>query len=165
MLDFFLLGDICHSIQGEKQVSTNVLLPCEQGKFRLNPAGNYPASRGYTFAVLAGVQKVASADNRSIFYRACMKFITWFVGKINHQVYCQMAWFCGNKKIATTLICYARLSQCSKPVKNRKKPIFLNLFVQISGLIWTVVGRGYFSHTCSHSKSVTSADRVMPCRV
>ena len=29
-----------------------------------------------------------------------------------------------NNKIATTLICYARLMQCSKPVKNRKKPIF-----------------------------------------
>ena len=27
--------------------------------------------------------------------------------------------------MATTLFCYARLTQCSKPVKNRKKPIFL----------------------------------------
>ena len=27
--------------------------------------------------------------------------------------------------MATTLICYARLTQCSKPVKNRKKPVFL----------------------------------------
>ena len=32
--------------------------------------------------------------------------------------------FCGKKKIATTLICYARLMQCSKLVKNRKKPVF-----------------------------------------
>ena len=24
----------------------------------------------------------------------------------------------------TTLICYARLTQCSKPVKNRKRPVF-----------------------------------------
>ena len=44
----------------------------------------YPASRGYIFAVWAGVRKVASADNRSIFYRACAKFVTrfasnWFV--------------------------------------------------------------------------------------
>ena len=29
----------------------------------------YPASRGYIFAVLAGVRKVASADNRSNPYR------------------------------------------------------------------------------------------------
>ena len=44
----------------------------------------YPASRSYIFAVWAGVRKVASADNRSIFYRACAKFVTrfasnWFV--------------------------------------------------------------------------------------
>ena len=44
----------------------------------------YPVSRGYIFAVWAGVRKVASADNRSIFYRACAKFVTrfasnWFV--------------------------------------------------------------------------------------
>ena len=32
--------------------------------------------------------------------------------------------FRGNKKMATTLICYARLTQCSKPVKNRKKNVF-----------------------------------------
>ena len=30
--------------------------------------------------------------------------------------------FCGNK----TLICYARLTQCFKPVKNRKKPVFIS---------------------------------------
>ena len=44
----------------------------------------YPASRGYIFAVRAGMRKVASANNHSIFYRACAKFITqfasnWFV--------------------------------------------------------------------------------------
>ena len=44
----------------------------------------YPASRGYIFAVIADVQKVAPADNRSVFYRACAKFVTrvasnWFV--------------------------------------------------------------------------------------
>ena len=33
--------------------------------------------------------------------------------------------FRGIKKIATTLICYARLTQCSKSVKNRKKTRFL----------------------------------------
>ena len=47
----------------------------------------------------------------------------------------------------------ARLTQCSKPVKN-------NLFVQMSGRIWTVVGRGYFSHASSYSENVASARRV-----
>ena len=51
----------------------------------------YPASRGYIFAVEAGMQKVASADNRSIFYRACAKFVTQFASKINCQVCHQMA--------------------------------------------------------------------------
>ena len=84
----------------------------------------YPASRGYIFAVEAGMQKVASADNRSIFYRACAKFVTQFASKIVRSV---IKWreFHGNKKIALTLICYARFTQYSKPVKNRKKPVFL----------------------------------------
>ena len=49
------------------------------------PSAAYPASRGYIFEVWAyGVRKVASADNHSIFYRACAKFVTrfasnWFV--------------------------------------------------------------------------------------
>ena len=34
----------------------------------------YPASRGYIFAVWAGVRKVASADNRSIFHSIPRKF-------------------------------------------------------------------------------------------
>ena len=38
----------------------------------------YPASRGYIFTVWAVVRKVASADSRSIFYRACAKFVTPF---------------------------------------------------------------------------------------
>ena len=42
----------------------------------------YPAGRGCIFAVWAGVRKVASADNRSIFYRACAKFVTRFASKI-----------------------------------------------------------------------------------
>ena len=51
----------------------------------------YPASRGYIFAVGAGARKVASADNRSIFYRVCEKFVTRFASKINRQVCRQMA--------------------------------------------------------------------------
>ena len=87
-------------------------------------------SRGYIFAVWAGVRKVASADNRSIFYRACAKFITRFASKINRQqapvVRSVVKWreFRGNNKIALTLICYAKLTQCSKLVKNRKNPVF-----------------------------------------
>ena len=38
----------------------------------------YPACRGYIFAVWAGVRKVASANSRSIFYRACAKFVSTF---------------------------------------------------------------------------------------
>ena len=52
---------------------------------------HYPASRGYIFAVWAGVGKEASADNRLIFYRACAKFVTRFASKINRQVCRQMA--------------------------------------------------------------------------
>ena len=37
---------------------------------------------------------------------------------------------------------------------------FFNLFVQISGQIWTVVGRGYFSLYSSRSENVASARRV-----
>ena len=71
------------------------------------------------------MRKVASADNRSIFYRACAKFVTRFASKINrHGLSSNGASFAGIKKIATTLICYARLTQCSKPVKHRKNPFF-----------------------------------------
>ena len=42
------------------------------------PSEIYAASGGYIFAVWAGVWNVASADNRSIFYRACAKFVTQF---------------------------------------------------------------------------------------
>ena len=71
--------------------------------------------------------------------------------------------FRGNiKKLRQLLICYARLTQCSKPVKNRKKLVFFNLFVQIiSGWSSTVVGRGYFSHASSYSENVASARTVL----
>ena len=42
---------------------------------------SYPASRGYIFAVWAVLRKVASADNHSILYRACAKFVTRFASK------------------------------------------------------------------------------------
>ena len=51
----------------------------------------YPASRGYIFAEWAVVQWVASADNSSIFYGACTKFVKWFTSTVNCQVCRQMA--------------------------------------------------------------------------
>ena len=72
------------------------------------------------------MRKVVSADNRSIFYRACAKFVTRFASKSNRHVCHQMRRVSRKyKKIATTLICYARLSQCSKPVKNSKNSFCL----------------------------------------
>ena len=49
-----------------------------------------------------------------------------------------------------------------KTGQEKEKTRFLNLFVQISGRIWTVVGRGYFSHASSHNEnySVASVRRV-----
>ena len=44
--------------------------------------------------------------------------------------------------------------------QEQEKARFLNLFVQISGWIWAVVGRGYFLHASSHSENVASARRV-----
>ena len=44
--------------------------------------------------------------------------------------------------------------------QEKEKTRFLNLFVQISGRIWTVVGRGYFSHDSSHSENEASVRRV-----
>ena len=89
----------------------------------------YPASRGYIFAVWAGVRKVASADNHSIFYRSCVKFVTWFVSKINRQVCRQMARVSWEQKKCDNFDLlhktHVGLTQCSKPVKNRKKPVFL----------------------------------------
>ena len=51
-----------------------------------------------------------------------------------------------------------------RKVKNRHgqvKTRFFYLFVQISGRIWTVVGRGYFSHASSYRENVASARRVV----
>ena len=60
----------------------------------------YPTSRGYIFAVWAGMRKVASAEDRSIFYRACAKFVTRFASKINrHCLSSNGASFAGIKKL------------------------------------------------------------------
>ena len=85
----------------------------------------YPASRGYIFAVWAGVRKVASADNRSIFYRACAKFVTqlasnWFVKSawVSRESNCEnylrttlleLLVFCGSTCLAwCVFICISR---------------------------------------------------------
>ena len=72
-----------------------------------------------------------------MFYCACAKFGMRFTSKINRQVCRQTA---QKKKIATTLICYTRLTQCSKPVKNRKKPVFwIYLSRFLDGFEWLSV--------------------------
>ena len=48
-----------------------------------------------------------------------------------------------------------------KTSQEQEKNLFLNFFVQFSGRIWTVIGKGYFSHDRSHSRNVASAHRVM----
>ena len=55
-------------------------------------------------------------------------------------------------------------TQDSHNALNRKKPGFFYLFVQISGRIWTVVGRGYFSHDSSHSENIAPARKVQHYR-
>ena len=47
-----------------------------------------------------------------------------------------------------------------KTGREQEKACFLNLFVQITGRIWMVVGRDYFSHYSSHSENVASACKV-----
>ena len=87
----------------------------------------YPVSRGYIFTVWAVMRKVASANNHSIFCCACAKFITRLASKINSMsgLSSHGMSFEGIKKITTTLICYAKLMQCSKPVKNRTKTVLI----------------------------------------
>ena len=104
-----------------------------------------------------------ACDNRSIFYRACPKFVTRFASKINPEVCRQMARVslelknCDNSDLLRKTL--ARLKRCSKPVKNRKNPFF-NLFVQIAERIRTVVDKGYFPHDSSHSEDEASARKM-----
>ena len=98
----------------------------------------YPATRAYIFAVWAGVRKVASTDNRSIFYRACAKFVTLFASKIlSSGLSSNAASFAERKKLRQLW----SATQGSRNGLNRsrqEKNRFFNLFVQISGRIWTV---------------------------
>ena len=80
------------------------------------------------------MRTVASADNRSIFYRECAKFVTRFARKINPQVCRQMTRVsrelkkCDNSYLLRKT--HARLTQCSKPVKNRKNLVFFQFIRQ-----------------------------------
>ena len=101
-----------------------------------------------------------ACDNRSIFYRACPKFVTRFASKINPEVCRQMA----RKKIATILICYARLSQDSSDALNRSRTGKTRFLIYSSRLlserIRTVVDKGYFPHDSSHSEDEASARKM-----
>ena len=107
--------------------------------------------------------KVAYANNCSIFYHASTKFVTRFTSKINrHGLSSNGASFVGIKKLQQL---WSATQDSCNPLHRLKqeKNVFLDLFVQISGQIWTVVGRGYFSHDSSRRKNVASARRVQWC--
>ena len=121
-----------------------LIVPCEQ---RLH------------FRCVSCVRKRAFADNRSIFYCACAKFVARFASIVRFPA--KWREFRGNKnKIAKTLICYVRLTQCSKPVKSKKKTRSLIYSSRFLDCFEMVVGRGYFSHASSDSENVASARRV-----
>jgi len=92
---------------GEKNRPINLVdksnLPCPTNIEQVSLTGQgsfYPASRGQIFAVWAGVRKVASADNRSIFYRACPNIRHAIRPKINcHGLSSNGASFAGIKKL------------------------------------------------------------------
>ena len=86
------LWNVTSLFSGSHQIQSLVLL--QMTKYLLM----YPASRGYIFTVWAGLRKVASADNCSIFYYACVKFAMPFASKINCQVCPQMVRVLGGIK-------------------------------------------------------------------
>ena len=87
-------------------------------RFCPNPLAGFTLRTEATFSL-----GELACDNRSIFYRACPKFVTQFASKINREVCRQMARVSRElKKIAT------RLSQDSRNALNRsrtgKNPFF-----------------------------------------
>ena len=83
------------------------------------------------------MRKVLSADNRSIFYRVCAKFVTRFASKINRQICRQVARVSREQNIATTLICYARhvmLQTGQQQEKTRVFKIYSSRFLDITYL-------------------------------
>ena len=65
-------------------------------------------------------------------FLSCMREIRHAIREQNQIVRSVVKWreFRGNKKIATTLICYARPTQCSKPVKNSEKKNPFSWFIR-----------------------------------
>ena len=85
----------------------------------------YPASRGYIFAVWAGMRKVASAEDRSIFYRACAKFVTRFASKINrHCLSSNGASFAGIKKLRQLWSATQESRNALNRLRTGKKTVF-----------------------------------------
>ena len=87
-----------------------------------------------TFSLSELACEQPTTDNRSIFYCECAKFVTRFARKINPQVCRQMTRVsrelkkCDNSYLLRKT--HARLTQCSKPVKNRKN-LFFSIYSSI----------------------------------
>ena len=85
----------------------------------------YPTSRGYIFTVWAGVRKVASAEDRSIFHRACAKFVTRFASKINrHCLSSNGATFAGIKKLRQLWSATQESRNALNQLRTGKKTVF-----------------------------------------
>ena len=70
------------------------------------------------------MRKVASTDHRSTFYRASVEFVTRFV--VKWREFRANKKYCDNSDLLRKT--YVRLTQCSKPVKNRKKSGFFKIY-------------------------------------
>ena len=123
---------------------------------------DYPASRGYIFAVWAVMGKVASAKNRSNPSRNLDSWINFkkrvfflFLAGLNHCV--NLAW----------VLCHrSELTQFFYSCKTRHLTTDLTIdfpyklhdkFCTCTIENWTVVSRGYFSHASSHRENVAFA--------
>ena len=111
------------------------------------------------------MQKVASADNRSIFYRACAKFVTRFASKIlSSGLSSNAASFAERKKLRQLRSAMQNSRNGLNRSRTGKKPFFLIYSSRfLDGFERLQVGRGYFSHDSSHSEIVASARRVCNC--
>ena len=105
----------------------------------------YPASRGYVFALWAVVRKLASAGNR---LSPSSNGISALLESCIADQSCHNILFPQNSyHLTTDLTINFACKWCDE-------------FHACTIENWTVVGRGYFSHTSSHSKNVASACRV-----
>ena len=122
---------------------------------------SYLASRGCIFTVWAGVRKVASADNRSNYIVHAWNSSRNSQAKLIIRSVIKWHKFCGIKKNCDNSDLLCQTHTMLKTGQEQEKTRFFDLFVQISGRIWMVVGRGYFSHDSSRSENVESARRVV----